>query len=261
MRIIKKEAKRVFTPTKIPGADYVINQYIGCQHACKYCYAKFMCKWYKYGKWGEWVVVKDNLPNLVKNEKPSGTVVMSSVSDPYQPIEREFKLTRGILESMNKDIALTILTKSKLVLRDLTVFRMFSNIEVGLTVNGFDSSVKAQLEPFSSSHSERVESLKELHENKIKNYMFVSPIIPHLVDVKELINETKEFVDSYFFEFINLKASGREFREWLKENYPESYKIVSNNARLSNYMKSIRDLIKQSKIRVRGIYAHGTQSL
>ena len=89
MRLIKTKAKRAFTPTKIPGADYVINQYVGCQHACKYCYAKFMCKWHNYGKWGEWVVVKENLPELVKKESVRGKTYMSSVSDPYQPIEKK----------------------------------------------------------------------------------------------------------------------------------------------------------------------------
>ena len=101
MKIIEIKAKRAFTPTRIPGADYVINQYIGCQHACKYCYAKFMCKWYNYGKWGRWIVVKENLPELVKNESVKEEVYMSSVSDPYQPVEKEIKLTRRVLENIS----------------------------------------------------------------------------------------------------------------------------------------------------------------
>jgi DNA repair photolyase len=101
-RIIRIKAKRAFTPTKIPGADYVINQYVGCQNACRYCYAKFMGRFYPYGEWGRWVVVKENLPELVRRERIKGTVYMSSVSDPYQPIEKELLLTRRILQNMDK---------------------------------------------------------------------------------------------------------------------------------------------------------------
>lgn len=84
--ILKTE--KAFYPSKLPGADYVINQYIGCQHACKYCYAKFVSRWYNYGLWGKWVVVKENMPELVKDKFVEGIVYMSSISDAYQPIEQ-----------------------------------------------------------------------------------------------------------------------------------------------------------------------------
>ena len=82
IKVTKVKAKRDFTRTKIPGGDYVINQYVGCQHACRYCYAKFMCRWYNYGKWGSLVVVKENLPELVRRKSVERKVYMSSVSDP-----------------------------------------------------------------------------------------------------------------------------------------------------------------------------------
>ena len=166
MKIVKAKAKRAFTPTKIPGADYVINQYIGCEHACLYCYAKFVCRWYNYGKWGKWIVIKENLPELVKKEKNvKGKVYMSSISDPYQPIEKKVKLTRKILKNMNKKIKLDILTKSDLVLRDIDVFKEFEDIEVGLTINDFDKL--KEIEPFSPSNKKRINALKKLHENAI----------------------------------------------------------------------------------------------
>ena len=119
MRIIKVRAKRAFNPSKIPGAKWSINQYVGCQHSCMYCYAKFMCRRYNYGEWGSWVVVKENIPNLVRGKYVSGYVYMSTVSDAYQPIESRFNLTRRILENMNKRIKLSVLTKSDLILRDI----------------------------------------------------------------------------------------------------------------------------------------------
>jgi DNA repair photolyase len=256
IKVSKIRAKRAFTPTKIPGADYVINQYVGCQHTCFYCYAKFMCKWYNYGKWGSWVVVKENLPELVKKETVRGKVYMSSVSDPYQPIEKKLELTRDILKNMNKNTKLGILTKSDLVLKDIDVFKEFKDIEVGLTINSFNGPVKKKIEPFSPSNEKRIEALKVLHENSIKNYAFISPIIPNLVDVEQLIKETKSFVDFYWFEFLNLKASGKEFREWLKLNYLESYEILSDKTKAEKYVKDVIEIIRGNNIQVRGVCVH-----
>lgn len=256
IKIIKIKAKKAFTPTKIPGAAYVINQYVGCQHACKYCYAKFMCKWYNYGKWGTWIVVKENLPELVKKENVKGEVYMSSVSDPYQPIEKKLELTRNVLKNMDKNIKLRILTKSDLVLRDIDVFKEFKDMEVGLTINGFDGSVKKEIEPLSSSNERRIEALKVLHENDIKNYAFISPIIPSLIDIEHLIRETKNFVNFYWFEFLNLKASRKEFMEWLKQNYPESYDTNSDKAKAEKYMNETINIIKSSNVPIRGICVH-----
>jgi len=256
MKIIKIKTKKAFTPTKIPGADYVINQYVGCQHACKYCYAKFMCRWYNHGGWGSWVVIKENLPELVNKEFVKGEVYMSSVSDPYQPIERKVKLTRRILKRMNKNIKLGILTKSDLVLRDIEVFREFKDIEVGLTINSFEGTIKKEIEPFSPSNKRRIFSLKTLNENGIKNYAFISPIIPNLIDVEQLIRETKDFTDFYWFEFLNLRAAGKEFREWLKQNYPNSYEVISDKYKAENYVKEMIHVIKGSNILVRGICVH-----
>ena len=256
IKIIKIKAKKAFTPTKIPGAAYVINQYVGCQHACKYCYAKFMCKWYNYGKWGTWIGVKENLPELVKKENVKGEVYMSSVSDPYQPIEKKLELTRNVLKNMDKNIKLRILIKSDLVLRDIDVFKEFKDMEVGLTINGFDGSVKKEIEPFSSSNERRIEALKVLHENDIKNYAFISPIIPSLTDIEHLIRETKNFVNFYWFEFLNLKASGKEFKEWLKQNYPESYDTNSDKAKAEKYMNETINIIKSSNVPIRGICVH-----
>ena len=215
-----------------------------------------MSKWYNYGKWGSWVVVKENLPELVKKENVKGEVYMSSVSDPYQPIEKKIKLTRKVLENMNKKIKLSILTKSDLILRDLDVLKEFEDIEVGLTINSFDGKLKKEIEPFSPSNERRIEALKILNENGIKNYAFISPIIPNLVDVEELIKETRNFVNFYWFEFLNLKAGSKEFKEWLKKNYPESYDLISDKDKAEKYVREVVKIIKNGNISVKGICVH-----
>jgi len=252
IRIVKIKARRAFIPTKLSGADYVINQYVGCQHACRYCYAKFMNRFYPYGEWGDWVVVKENMPDLVKAERPSGRVYMSSVSDPYQPIEKDILLTRRILENMDKGIKLSIFTKSDLILRDLDILKEFENIEMGLTIN----DLPREMEPFAPPHKRRIEALRKLKGKGLTTYAFISPIIPGLVDVRKLIDETKDFVDVYWLEFLNLKASGRTFVQLLKGNYPESYEVLTDEEKFKRYFRGVLETIRRLDIRVRGVCVH-----
>ena len=126
----------------------------------------------------------------------------------------------------------------------------------GVTVEKKEGKLKKEIEPFSPSNERRIETLKILNESGIKSYAFISPIIPNLVDVENLINETKGFVDFYWFEFLNLKASGKEFREWLKQNYPESYNLISDKDRAEKYIKEVVEIIKNSNISVKGICVH-----
>ncbi|MGB9748628.1 MAG: SPL family radical SAM protein [Candidatus Woesearchaeota archaeon] len=258
LKVIERKAKSIFTKSRI--SDYSINQYVGCSHACLYCYAKFICRWKNYGFWGSWVEIKNNAPELVKGKLISGEVFMSSVSDPYQTIEKERMLTRRVLENMNKNIKLSILTKSDLVLRDVDLFKKFKNVKVGVTINGFEGEVKSFLEPNAPSHKKRVNALKILRENSINNYCFVSPIIPNLLNFKDVIEQTKEFCSSYFFEFINVKLAGNYFLRVLKENYPESYEIIANNSKFFDFINSARieieNYTKKNNVEVRGIILH-----
>ncbi len=258
IKLIKKEAKEIFTKTKLPGSDWVINQYVGCQHACLYCYAKFISRWRpaNYGKWGSWVEAKINAPELVKERYVEGWVYMSSISDPYHPIEKKLELTRKILDNLNEKIKLVIQTKSDLVLRDIDVFKKFNNVEVGFTINSFSRKLKNTFEPFSPSNKERIKALKILKKNKIKTFVFVSPIIPELIDLKKVIDETKEFSDYYWFEFINTRGAGKEFMETLKEKFPESYEILKDRKKFSEFIKKSKKIINSEDIKVKGIEVH-----
>lgn len=255
MKIIKRKAKSIFTKTSL-GCDFTINQYVGCGHACLYCYAKFMCRWKPYGKWGTWVEVKENAPELVKGKYVKGSVWMSSVSDPYQPIEKELKLTRRVLENMDKNIELAVQTKSDLVLRDIDLFKKFKNIEIGLTINGFEGEIKKLFEPFSSTHKERLQALKTLKENGIQTYAFISPIIPGLVNVKKVIRESRDFVDYYWFEMLNLRGAGEEFGNILRKKFPKSYNTITNKEKFGQFVKNLKDIIRKESIKTAGIVIH-----
>lgn len=251
VKIIKVNAKEIYTKTKIPGLDYVINHYVGCIYGCAYCCAKFMCKWNakEYGDWGEWVKVKINAPELVK-KFVDGRIGMCSVSDPYQPIERELELTRKILKNLDKRTNLSILTKSDLVLRDIDILKKFKDLEVGMTINTFNGNVKELFEPKTPSNNSRLDALKILHENKIKTYGFISPVIPELIDFDSLIANSRDFVDYYVIGVLDLNTAGDKFKEMLKERFFESYEIMIDKERYEKFIKDIREILIKKGVKV-----------
>lgn len=255
VRIIERDAKTLYTRSRIPGVDWVVNQYVGCAFACRYCYARFLCRWKPHGEWGTWVEVKRNAPQLAR-KRVRGSISMSTVSDPYQPIEARLKLTRRILEAMPRENRLSVLTKSPLVTRDTDLLKEFPNAEVGLTVNTFEGRVKKLLEPLTPPQKARISALHHLAEEGISTYAFVSPIIPGLTDVEALVRETKDSVERYFFELINLKAAGRAFRELMMENFPESYAILNGEEKFWRFVDELRALIKGLGVKSDGIEVH-----
>ena len=137
--MILKEIKSKSILSKSKVYDYVINPYTGCQHACSYCYARFMKRVTGHKEpWGEFVDIKVNSPDLLRGEikkKKQGTVWISGVCDPYQPLEERYKLTRQYLEILAlNNWSVIIQTRSKLVLRDIDIIRDASAFEVGLSV-------------------------------------------------------------------------------------------------------------------------------
>lgn len=255
-KIIKTEAKEIFTKTKLPGSDFVINQYAGCGHACSYCYARFISRWKGYGDWGSWIEAKMNAPELVKDKYVPGWVFMSSISDAYQPIEKELKLTRKVLENMDKNIKLSILTKSDLVLRDLDLLKQFKTVEVGFTLNSFDGKEKKLFEPNSPAFKERIQALKILKENGIKTYAFVSPIIPGLIDLDKVVNDVRPYVDYFWFEFINMRGAGKEFSDLLGKEYPKNYRITKDRELFKIFVKDTETKVRKADVKIKGVELH-----
>ncbi|MDD3481198.1 MAG: radical SAM protein [Patescibacteria group bacterium] len=254
--IVKTQAKEIYTKTKLPGSDYVINQYVGCGHACSYCYARFISRWKGYQDWGNWVEAKMNAPELVKNKYVPGWVFMSSISDAYQPVEKELLLTRKVLKNMDKKINLSILTKSDLVLRDIDLLKKFKEVEVGFTLNSFEGKEKELFEPNSPTFEQRIKALKTLKENGIKTYAFVAPIIPGLINLDKVVSEAKKYSDYFWFEVINLRGAGKEFSEILEKEYPESFKIIKDKKLFNDFIQELQRRVKKYQIKVKGIELH-----
>ncbi len=133
MQIKEITAKSIITKSNLPAADYVINPYTGCTHACIYCYARFMRRFSGHQEsWEKFVDIKSNAPALIpeKYQKYQGKeVFISSVTDPYQPVEKKYQLTRAILKKLVPlQPLLTIQSKSALIARDIDIFKEFDAI-------------------------------------------------------------------------------------------------------------------------------------
>ncbi|OGG04889.1 hypothetical protein A2Z33_06330 [Candidatus Gottesmanbacteria bacterium RBG_16_52_11] len=186
-------AKSALVRCGIPGIDYVINPYIGCRFACKYCYASFMGRFVnkQVSDWGTYVYVKTNLPELLGREltrlKDKGRgkeIFFSSVTDPYQGIEAKYKLTRNlitVLADYGFGGAVSVLTKSDLVTRDIDVFSRLRSISVGLTVTSADDGISRYFETYAPPVSKRLQALVALNGRGIRTYAFVGPLLPHFV--------------------------------------------------------------------------------
>ena len=176
-------ARSILTRSKIPGIDYCLNPYVGCAHACRYCYATFMSKYSGHWEpWGSFVDIKTNAVSLLRKalmRRREGEVILSSVTDPYQPVEETYGLTRGCLELLAaSSLAVRILTKSDLVERDLDILAKMGDVEVGLSVTTDSERIRRVFEPGSSSIVRRLGALKRLHDRGIATYVFVGPMLP-----------------------------------------------------------------------------------
>jgi DNA repair photolyase len=174
-------ARRIVSKSKV--FDYVLNPYVGCQHGCTYCYARFMKRFTGHKEpWGEFVDVKINAPELLKREVDriaAGRVWVSGVCDPYQPLETAYELTRKCLEILIQySWPITVQTKSPLVLRDIGLFKRSDKIEAGFSVTSADDEIRKLFEPSAPSIKERLKALEELYLAGIRTYAMIAPMLP-----------------------------------------------------------------------------------
>ncbi len=222
VRVHEVRAKSVIRKTGIPGADWGINYYSGCTHGCIYCYLRFLCKW-RREEWGEFVDVKINAPELVAKESrdKKGTAILCTGGDAYQPIDKIYQLTRRVLQNLNPDLRLSILTKSDLITRDIDLFKRFKNVELGLTITTLSERVRKLFEPFASSSHARIEALRRLKQEGFFTYVFVGPILPYLTDLEEIFRRVSPFVDLLMFEDLNMNPARKRIMDVIRNNFPE----------------------------------------
>lgn len=181
MIVRETHAKNILSKSRV--FDYTVNPYVGCEHGCTYCYARFMKRYTNHKEaWGEFVDVKINAPILLQREikmKRSGRVWISGVCDPYQPLEKKYRLTIRCLEILlKKNWPVTVQTKSPLILRDMESLRKFNQVEVGLTITTSDEDIRKIFESNAPLIKERIEALDKLHSLGIKTFVMIAPLLP-----------------------------------------------------------------------------------
>ena len=225
MEIIEKiiEVRDYLTKSNLPASDYVINPYVGCPHACKYCYARFMKRFTGHKEtWGSFIDIKECSKPINIKKLEGKSVFIASVTDCYNEFEKKYEITRKILEQLKSaDCEITISTKSSLVLRDIDLLKEFSNLKVAFSVNTLDEKFQKDMDK-GSTIEERLEAMKLLHDVGIYTVLFMSPIFPFITDWKKIIQETKDFTDEYWFENLNLRGEYKqEILDYIALHYPQ----------------------------------------
>ncbi len=208
------DARSILTKASgfIKRYNYTLNPYSGCGFGCDYCYARFFAPSDdRREAWGRWVRVKRNAAALVRRACERGKLVdgdavyMSSVTDPYQPIESKLGLTRSILEAILEagvQPRMTVQTRSPIVTRDIDLLRRFERLRVSFTVGTDSEAMRLRYEPHCASIARRFAALEELAAAGIRIGVAISPMLP-IDDVEAFAArlaalDADEYVTQYF---------------------------------------------------------------
>ena len=270
MIIHEIEAKHILTKSKLPGLGYCINPYVGCQHACVYCYARFMKRFTNHEEaWGTFADVKVNAAALFekdfKKTKPGEGAFFGSVTDCYQPLEATYQLTRSILQQIAEcpecEFRPSILTKSDLVLRDMDLLKRIPGTSVGFSVALTNEKSRQLFEPCGSPIKQRIAALQELHEAGIETYAFLGPILPGITDLPTIFTSLEGIVDSVYGETLNMHCGNmpeilRAVTTFDRRLRPEFDRNIRNRAYWDSVEEEFCTLAKKHHIEVAGFFHH-----
>lgn len=223
MEIKELHVKSVMTKSNLPVSDYSVNPYVGCSHACKYCYASFMKRFTNHPEpWGEFIDVK-YWPEIKHPEKYAGKeAFLGSVTDCYQPCESKYGRTRALLEQLQgSGISISIATKSDLVLRDLDLIKTFPNARVSFSINTLDEAFRREMDR-GVSIERRLAAMKQFYDAGVQTTCFISPIFPGITDPMAIIDVAKDRCNLVWLENLNLRGDYRvRILDWIHEKHPE----------------------------------------
>jgi DNA repair photolyase len=229
------------------GFEYSINPYRGCEHGCIYCYARPTHEYFGLSAGLDFetkIFVKLDAPQILRKELMSAkwqpqTIAMSGVTDCYQPVERQLKLTRQCLEVLAEfRNPAGIVTKSHLVTRDIDVLQELAaheSIIVFISVTTLDAELSAKMEPRAATPRRRLETIAELSRAGIPVGVFVAPVIPGLTDheMPSILAQAAQ-AGARTCGFVPLRLPGAVatiFQTWLERHFPDRRDKVLNRIR------------------------------
>lgn len=208
MIINKINVNSVMTKSSLPVGGYSVNPYVGCPHACKYCYASFMKRFTGHIEdWGTFLDVKYWKPITNPKKYANQLAVIGSVTDGYNLYEEQFGRTRALLEELkDSDAKIMICTKSDLVVRDLDILTQMKDVTVSWSINTLDESFQSDMDE-AVSIKRRLAAMKKIYEAGIRTVCFVSPIFPEITDIPAIIERVKNQCDFIWLENLNLRGT------------------------------------------------------
>src|SRR6266542_3148409 len=241
--------KSIITRNNSPdvGFETSLNPYRGCEHGCIYCYARPTHEYLGFSAGLDFeskIMVKTSASELLRTELESPrwqpqTLILSVITDPYQPIERTLRITRGCLEVLAKfRNPVAIITKNRLVTRDVDILSELAAcnaVAVNISVTTLDANLQRVLEPRTSSPQARLDAIRQLRSAGIPTGVMVAPIIPGLTDheVPKILDAcAKAGAQFAGYTIIRLPwAVAPLFEHWLEEHFPDRKEKVLGRIR------------------------------
>lgn len=231
------EVKSVLSKSNLPVCEYSVNPYVGCPHACRYCYASFMKRFTNHPEpWGDFLDVK-YWPEIKNPKKYAGKeLFIGSVTDPYNPQEEVYGRTRALLEQLQGSGAkISIATKSDLILRDLDLIKTFPDARVSWSINTLDETFRKDMDR-AVSVQRRLTAMEAFYKAGVRTTCFISPIFPGITDVKEIIRRAKAQCNLIWLENLNLRGGYKTvIMDYIQRKHPDLLplyqEIYDNNDR------------------------------
>jgi DNA repair photolyase len=242
--VIEQEAKTILSKNDSPDVPHAlsVNPYAGCEHGCIYCYARPTHSYHELSPGIDFetkIIAKVNAVELLAEEiaKPNyqcKPILIGANTDPYQPIEKDYQLTRRLLEQcLEANQPVSIITKSSLILRDLDILKQLANkglCSVNISITTLDNSVKRKLEPRAASGQTRLTVIKALSDASVPVGVIVAPVIPAINDkeLEAILTESAQHgAHSATYILLRLPREVKDiFVEWIQHYYPQKAKHV-----------------------------------
>ncbi|CAD5106695.1 PA0069 family radical SAM protein [Zestomonas carbonaria] len=247
----REQARTVLTRNQSPdvGFDRSVNPYRGCEHGCIYCFARPSHAYWDLSPGIDFetrLIAKTNLASRLEEElsKPGYVpqpIALGINTDAYQPIEREYRLTRQALEiCLRYRHPLHLITKSSLILRDLDLLGELASqrlVSVAFSLTTLDDELKRIMEPRTAAPSARLRAMRTLHENGVPVSVLCAPMIPMINDMElehllEAGRDAGARSAGYVLLRLPLEIAGL-FEEWLQAHFPERAEHVMSLIRQS----------------------------
>jgi DNA repair photolyase len=200
VEVVEQHAKSVINAVAGMPFSWSINPYRGCYHQCRFCYARRTHTYLEedgVNNWGSKIYVKVNAAAVVRTELAKRSwkrepVAIGTVTDPYQPLEGRYRITRGILEAMRDyQSPANLITRSPLVVRDIDVLQALARVastHVSISISTLDEQLAREIEPTVAPPRQRLRAVQMLADAGIHVNVALAPVLPHITDTAASID-------------------------------------------------------------------------